>query len=808
MLKLPVDKLLPRLCQSLVQTPNALVCAPPGSGKTTRVPPALLSAVTGKVILLQPRRIAVRSAASRIAQEAGCKLGGLVGYRVRFESKVSPATRLEVLTEGLLTRQIQGDPFLEGVSTVVLDEFHERSLHSDLLLALLREIQKEARPDLQIVVMSATLDSGPVQAFLGGPQGCPLFEATGRAYPVAIHYQPPASDLSLESAAAQAVRQSLQSEPEGDVLVFLPGRREIERTRDHLRAGLPDRVEVLPLHGGLALAEQSEVLTPTEHTKVVLATNIAETSLTLSGVRTVIDTGRVRLAHFDPRLGVDRLITRANSQASTIQRAGRAGRTQAGRCIRLWTAHAQANRLAFEEAAIRQSDLAPLILQIMDWGSDPERFCWFERPPQAALDTAHKLLDTLGALSADHRGLSALGKQLARFPAHPRLARIVIEGARRGVLSQAASVAALAAERDPWQHSDRPPRDLWERIHSLKTGRNGDPRALQQIRKVRDQLLRLGQNLATDFVDTRGPVEDRVTRALVAGFPDRVGIRREPGKRRCLLSGGTGADLGPGVQAETHFVAVVLTAGERGRAPLIRAVAPLDPAILDLEWTLEAQFNAEKEAVICRQVQRFGAVVFASKLATNLGDSLAIAATLAEQAGLQFDRLFPFADSDGRLLRRLRFVGRVRPDLALPGWVNAPELLLSEWCMGKSSFAQLKKMNVNSDLHDRLPWPVRQALGEFAPERMDLPGGSSVRLDYPENQAPVLAARIQKLFGWKNTPTLGGVPLTIHLLAPNGRPAQITQDLRGFWAGSYKDVRKALRGRYPKHDWTEDPTQT
>jgi ATP-dependent helicase HrpB len=806
-LHLPIDDILPDLCAALKAGSNALVCAPPGSGKTTRVPPALLEHIDGKVILLQPRRIAVRSSARRIAQESGCKLGDRVGYRVRFESKVSAKTRLEVMTEGLLTRLIQGDPFLEGVGAVVMDEFHERSLDSDLLLALLREIQKEARPDLKIVVMSATLDSEPVQDFLGGAEDCPLFQAQGQAFPVEVIYKAPNTDISLEVAAAQAVRQALKRDPSGDVLVFLPGRWEIEQTAGFLSAGLPENVQVLPLHGSLRSEEQDRVLQPSTQTKVVLATNIAETSLTLPGVRTVIDTGLVRQARFDPRLGVDRLVTRPSSQASTIQRAGRAGRTQAGQCVRLWTQHAQSNREPFEQPAIHQSDLAPALLQILAWGSTPNQFQWFERPPQTAIETAETLLQSLGAFQADGQGLSNVGQQLARFPTHPRLGRVVIEGARLGVLHQAVSAAALASERDPWAHTGGPS-DLLDRINALDSGRRGDRRLLQQVRKVRDQLTRLSKSLPQPSKPSpTGDLENRVLLSLVAGFPDRVGMRRDTGKRRCLLSSGIGADLAHGVHAETYFVAVVLTAGDRGRAPQIRAIAPLDPQCLNLEWRLEALFDPEKEAVVCQKVKRFGAVCFASKLATNQGDPHAITESLSQHAALHFDRLFPFSGDDGRLIRRLRFVARVRPDLSLPDWLQEPQSLLAEWCEGKSTFAQLKKMNLAKDLLERLPWPTQKVLGELAPDRMTLPGGSSVRLLYPENQAPVLAARIQKLFGLKSTPTLGGVPLTIHLLAPNGRPAQITQDLSGFWAGSYKDVRKALRGRYPKHAWPEDPTQ-
>lgn len=721
-----------------------------------------------KVLLLQPRRVAARASARRIAFEHGTPLGTHVGYRIRFEKKTGPDTRIEVLTEGLLTRLLQSDPFLEGVGAVVLDEFHERSIHSDLAIALLKEVQADARPDLKIVVMSATLDAAPVQDFLGGPDACPLLDAEGRVFDVEIEHLARKDERPLEVQVGAAVRRAVKADPSGHVLVFLPGVGEIERAARCL-SGL-EGPEVLQLHGRLSSAEQDRALTPSSRQKVVLATNLAETSLTIEGVTTVIDSGLVRRPRFDGRLGTDRLETLPNSRASATQRAGRAGRTRPGRCIRLWTEHAERLRADFDPPAIQTSDLAPTLLQLYAWGSSPGAFGWFEAPGEGGLRAAEGLLERLGAV-ADGR-ITPLGQQLVRLPIHPRVAAVLVRGAALGCLDEAAEAALVASERDP---------------------------------RVRGQLVNIGRRLRVPRAAFDGDLDQRVLDALIAGFPDRVGQRRDSSGRRLLLSSGQGAELAHGVQADQTFVAVVLTAGPKGRPPLVRVVEDIAPERLPAEWVEELRFDRERLAVSARRVLRFGALVLDEKPPSER-DVGAISALLAAEAADSFETLFPFTGDAGRLLRRLQFLVRVRPDLDAPGWVEQPQQLLGAWCVGKRSFEQLRRFDVLADLKGRLPWALRGALADVAPERMRVPGGASIRLDYPSGGPPVLAARIQQLFGMKRTPRLGGEPITIHLLAPNGRPAQITQDLESFWANTYAEVRKDLRGRYPKHAWPEDPS--
>jgi ATP-dependent helicase HrpB len=807
---LPVDAILADLLAALEDHACALVCAPPGSGKTTRVPPALCDGLGGgKILLLQPRRIAARASARRIAEERGCAVGTEVGFRVRFENQTSAQTRIEVLTEGLLTRQLQSDPFLEGVAAVILDEFHERSLHSDLALALLREVQQEARPDLKLVVMSATLDARPVQDFLGGPEHCPLLQAEGRSFEIEISHQPTQADRPLEDAVAAAVYRVVGQDSEGHVLVFLPGVAEIERTAGRLRDGLPEATRVLPLHGGLKSSAQDAVLRPTRHQKVVLATNIAETSLTLEGVTSVVDSGLVRRPRFDSRLGLDRLETVPHSQASATQRAGRAGRTRPGRCLRLWSPQAQALRVAHDPSAVAMTDLTATVLQLHAWGTRPSAFGWFERPAESAIETAESLLVRLGAIEGRPPTITALGTQLAQLPVHPRLGRVIVAGKALGVLDLAARAAALASERDPWRQVEGASADLIERLALLdQRGRTGaDPRALATVRKVADQLVRLGKKLEVGREPSGSSPEARVVEALIAGFPDRVGLRRVSGERRLLLSGGQGVELARGLSCGDCVVAVVMTAGPRGRTPWVRVTAEVDPDQLDSEWVEEAVFDRERKAVVERRVRRFGALELGAQQGRGDSDLERVAQVLCEEARGAWDSLFSLQAEDGRVLRRLRFARTTQPELDWPDWVDQPELLLAEWCVGRRSFSQLAKLDLAADFLGRLGWMQRRALDQVAPDRMKLPSGSTAQVQYPEGQGPVLAARIQQLFGMMETPVLGGVALTVHLLAPNGRPAQITQDLAGFWAGSYAEVRKDLRGRYPKHAWPEDPSQ-
>jgi ATP-dependent helicase HrpB len=798
---LPVDGVVDRLKRTLADHATVVLTAPPGSGKTTRVPPAVAEVVDGRVLLLQPRRVAARSCAARIAAEQGTEVGANVGHWVRFDKRFGADTKIVVLTEGLLTRMLQSDPFLEGIGAVILDEFHERSLHSDLALAMLAEVVREARPDLKLVVMSATLDAEPVIEFLGGPAACPTLHAEGRRFDVELEHRGMGSDVRLETAVSSAIRNAIRDDPKGHVLAFLPGVGEIERVSRALE-GIPG---VLPLHGRLPPAQQDKAIRPSPTQKIVLATNIAETSLTIDGVTTVVDSGLARRPRFDPRLGFERLETVPISVASADQRAGRAGRTRAGRCIRLWSRAEHALRPAHDASEVATADLASTALDLCAWGSHPNRFQWFESPPASAIDYSLKLLVQLGAV---HNGtITSVGKEIARLPLHPRLATVVREGAALGVLSQAAAAAALASERDPW--SDQSGADLLTRLDWLhsrsRTGAN--PRALAAVKRIRDDLVRIGKRFpGGDQRDSRS-ADEATLRALLAGFPDRVGRKRAKDGRAVLLANGSGVDLAHGVDCGEWLIALTLTAGSRGRTPLIRAAAALDPSLLACEWEDECVFDREREAVAQRRVRRWGSIVLAEKPSGSRASAEAVAAVLHDAAMSRSERVFPETGEYGRTLSRLRFAARVAPNEAWPSWIDEPLQLADQWCIGRRSLAELAKMDLAADLIGRLPYALRTRLDRLAPERMRVPSGSMIRLDYPEGKSPVLAARVQQLFGMMQTPALGGEPITVHLLAPNNRPAQVTQDLASFWTNTYADVRKDLRGRYPKHAWPEDPSQ-
>ena len=633
--------------------------------------------------------------------------------------------------------------------------------------------------------------------------------AEGRSFDVAIEHQALQDQRPLEEGVAAAVYRAVSEDPQGHVLVFLPGVGEIERTARQLASGLPSSTQVLPLHGRLKAAAQDAALKPCDHQKVVLATNIAETSLTLDGVTSVVDSGLVRRPRFDPRIGLDRLETVNHSQASATQRAGRAGRTRSGRCIRLWTSQAQSLRLPHDPPAVVRTDLAATVLQLYAWGARPQEFLWFERPAESAIETAEGLLMRLGALTeSEPRSLTPLGTQLAQLPVRPRLGRVIVAGKALGVLESAAAAAALSSERDPWRDYEGSA-DLMLRLEWLRQGRRKgvDPRAHQAVLRVTEQLIRLGRKLDVAREESNRDADARVVQALIAGFPDRVGLRREKGARQLLLSGGQGVELAPGLRCGDCVVAVTLTAGARGRTPWVRVVAEVDPEHLSASWVDEAVFDRERQAVSERQALRFGALVLKSRSLPHGTNPERVSQVLVQAAQGAVETLFSFSAEDGRVPRRLLFARSVRPDVDWPAWIDEPASLLPEWCEGRRSFEQIMQLDVSADFLARLTWPQRQMLDTVAPDRMKLPSGSTAQVQYPEGQPPVLAARIQQLFGMMETPVLGGVTLTVHLLAPNRRPAQITQDLAGFWSGSYADVRKDLRGRYPRHAWPEDPSQ-
>jgi ATP-dependent helicase HrpB len=818
---LPIDAHLPRLVAAVREAGAAVVVAPPGSGKTTRAPPALLDAGLagdGRIVVLQPRRVAARLAAARIAQERGARLGGEVGYSMRFERRTGPSTRIELVTEGLLTRRLQADPFLEGVGCVVLDEFHERSLHADLALALLADVRRSAREDLSVVVMSATLDPGPVAAFL---DDCPVVEAPGRTFEVAIEYAPRPSTDWIEERCARAVRRLLREERSGHLLVFLPGVGEIARTQRLLEEEpLPGQVDLLPLHGRLRGDAQDRALAPSSRRKVVLATNVAETSVTLDGVRAVIDSGLVRVPRFDVAAGLDRLETLPTSQASADQRAGRAGRTGPGRCVRLWTEAEQRQRRPAEVPEIRRADLAPTTLELLAWGADPATFGWFEPPPAGQLERADALLRRLGA--SHDGGITPVGRRLAAMPVHPRLARVVEAGARLGVLASAATVAALVSERDPFVE---PPAgldgsDLTARLAAIaqaemerRTPFGVDRRRLDEVRRVRDQLVTVAERIGRgdrDAPPLPAPGAEPLVRALLAGFPDRLARQRRPGSDRYRLASGAGAvlDEGSAATGSELLVAVSLRSGRRSaRADHLIGIAhPVELEQLEPRIELELRFDEEHDSVVQRQVGRWQELRLFEKPGTSAPDPVAAAALLAEAAAAAPERALDPSDEEAQLLARVRFLAAVVPELELPGITSWTELL-AELCAGRRSFAELRRAELSPALLARLSWSQRQALGHHAPERIRVPSGSRMKVDYDVEGPPVLAARIQQLFGWSETPRIarGRAPILLHLLAPNGRPAQVTADLAGFWASSYALVRKDLRGRYPKHSWPEDP---
>ncbi|MCB9797003.1 MAG: ATP-dependent helicase HrpB [Alphaproteobacteria bacterium] len=797
---LPIDEVLPAIVAAAREAGACVVTAPPGSGKTTRVPGALLDAGLageGKVLVLQPRRVAARLAARRVAWEREVPLGDEVGYQVRFDRRAGPRTRLEFLTEGLLLRRLQADPFLEEAGCVVLDELHERSLDLDLALALLAELRREVRPELRLVVMSATLDAGPVASFLGG---CPSIEASGRTFPVELSYAGP---TDFEAVPGRVVRALREDTGEGHVLVFLPGVREIEDTRAAL-GGL-EGADVLPLHGRLRVEEQALALAASTRRKVVLATNIAETSVTLDGVSLVIDSGWARVPRFDLNLGLDRLERVRISQASAEQRAGRAGRTGPGRCLRLWSALEQSRLRPQEAPEVARADLGGAALQLYAWGTTPRDFAWFEAPPEPALQRAEALLQGLGAVREGR--ITELGRTLARLPLPPRLGAVVVAGHAAGCLEDAALLAAMASEADPFDSASL---GLHARMRRVREGRAPRRRALDQVRQVATQLERVARAELGE-VDAIGLSEDEaLARALLAGFPERVGLRRSAHGERVLLASGTGARLADPehVGPSRLLLAVTVQAPPKGagREPVIRLAFPVEPGWLQVERRRVLDFNAEREAVDQRVELRFGALVLEVQPDPAPADPEAVARVLAEAAAADPARALGVDERASGWLARLRLLAEQMPELELPRFEDLG-VLLPELCWGKRSFAELRKLDLVAELAGRLSWPQRQALEQHAPERWTLPTGRSVHLRYAEGQPPVLAARIQQLFGLAETPRVAGgrVAVQVELLAPNQRPAQVTRDLASFWASTYPEVRKELRGRYPKHAWPEDP---
>jgi ATP-dependent helicase HrpB len=829
---LPIDAVLPDFLTALRQQPSVVLRAPTGAGKTTRVPPAILDAGLagqGRILMLEPRRLAARAAARRMAAERGGRLGEEVGYQVRFDRQCGPRTRILVVTPGILLRLLHDDPYLESTAAVLFDEFHERGLESDLALGMVRLAQQTVRPELRIIVMSATLAVESVSAYLGG---CPIITGEGRLFPVDIAYEPRPEHQPWPLAVARAVQRTLDRTP-GDLLAFLPGLHEIRQTARHLEAVAAERdLAVLPLHSDLPAEQQDAALLPQSRRKVVLATNVAETSVTVEGVTGVIDSGLARLLVFDPRVGLDRLQLTPISRASAEQRAGRAGRTQPGICVRLWGAGAHRARPEQTEPEIRRVDLAAAVLQLLCLGeTDVLHFPWLEPPKEATVTQALALLRRLGAV--DDRSATKLGREMARLPVHPRLGRLLIEGQRFGRPERVALAAALLSERDPFARSldeaafsagprHATPSDVLDRIEALeeyeRTGRTSSALgtlnrgAARFVLRARDQLLRSVRHTHKGPSEHPQLGEDEVVlRSLLAAFPDRVARRREAGGRRGVMVGGRGVRLAPssGVLEPEFFLCIDVDAGQK--ETLVRQASAIERDWLPAEQmsaSIEVAFDPDAERVTARRRVRFADLVIEESDAA-LPDGDETARVLAAAAAERLERVAPPDDSPAGLYRtRVRCLREWMPELQLPPLDDAKLHELLAWlCPGRRSFADLRKADWLQAFHNRLTHTQRQAVEREAPERLAVPSGSRIALRYEMGRPPVLAVRIQEMFGLRDTPRIaaGRVPVLLHLLAPNYRPQQVTDDLASFWANTYPQVRKELRARYPKHAWPEDP---
>ena len=830
MISLPIDEVLPALREALATRHEAVLEAPPGAGKTTRVPLALLNEpwLAGQTILmLEPRRLAARAAAERLASELGEKVGETVGYRIRLDSKVGPATRIEVVTEGILTRRLQEDPALEGVGLLIFDEYHERSLDADLALALSlngRELFRDEQP-LKILLMSATLEGERLASLLND---APILRSEGRMYPVAMRWGRPFQPGEfIEPRLVQTVLEALNDEA-GSLLVFLPGQAEIRRVHQQLADALGERSTVLlcPLHGELDLAAQRAAIDPAPagQRKVVLATNIAETSLTIDGVRVVIDAGLARVPRFDPGSGMTRLDTQRISRASATQRAGRAGRLEPGVCYRLWSQDQHEQLAAYASAEILSADLAGLALQLGRWGVTPGQLVWLDVPPAAAYAQAQDLLERLGALqgsSPQDWQLTRHGQAMAELPAHPRIAHLLLRGQALGLANMACDVAALLGERDILRGAGA---DLHSRLvllsgeeRAARGAQGGVQRARQLARQYRGYLRGKPEQPVPD------PQHPRWLGALLAlAYPDRVAQQRRAGGAEYRLANGRAALFAEADSLMKQGWLVIADLGSRQgqREERIYLAADFDPALFDsvlaeqvrcvdqLDWD-------EREGVLRAERQRkVGELVLSREPLTGLDEAARSQAlvNLVRRKGLE---LLPWTPELRQWQARVALLRQL--DLDQQGDSSWPDVSdgallksLEHWLMpylGRvSRLSHFANLDLSSIVHNLLPWPLPQRLDELAPHHLSVPSGSSIRLDYSE-QPPILAVRLQELFGLAETPRIAGgrQVVKLHLLSPARRPVQVTQDLANFWRSTYAEVKKDLKGRYPKHYWPDDP---
>ncbi len=803
---LPIDTVLAQLARTLAGHNTAVLVAPPGAGKTTRVPLALLDAPwmgNKKIIMLEPRRIAARASAERMAHTIGERVGETVGYRVRFGSKVSRATKIEVVTEGIFSRQILDDPELSGVAAVLFDEFHERSLDADLGLALARDAQTGLREDLRILVMSATLDGARVARLLGD---APVISSEGRAFPVETRYLGRKPDVPLERQMADAIATALRADP-GSVLAFLPGAAEIRRTQNFLGERVQDAaVEIVPLFGALDAAVQDRAIAPARpgQRKVVLATSIAETSLTIEGVRIVVDSGVARVPRYEPDIGLTRLETVRASRAAVDQRRGRAGRTEPGVCYRLWDEPQTASLAAYTQPEILSADLSSLLLDAAQWGvSDPTTLAFLDSPPVPALKEARSLLLELGALDGDGR-ITTEGKSLRALALPPRLARMIVDSHRLGAGEQAAEIAAVLTERGLGGDSV----DLDARLDQFRRDRS--PRA--------GSARSLAQRWASQVASTEGAPNDDISPStgimLAFAFPDRVARNR--GNGGFVLANGRGATVDQtSALARAPYIAVAELTGTAAQGRILLA-APIAQADIEarfadhIESVDDISFDRGAMALRARRKRTLHAITL-SEAPMAVSPSAETARVLADgliAAGIE--RL-PWSKPLKQWRDRVMFLrqaeGEGWPDLSDDALAAQREAWLVPALHDKTSLSQFSAQDLSDALMTLLPWELRARLEREAPTHFEAPTGTMLAIDYEAEQGPTIAVRLQELFGLNTHPSIakGAVPLVLELLSPAHRPVQVTRDLPGFWRGSYAAVRSDLRGRYPRHPWPEDP---
>jgi ATP-dependent helicase HrpB len=818
----PIDDALPRLRDAVLKHQAVVLQAPPGAGKTTRVPLALLDILpAGKIVMLEPRRLATVSAARWMAHQLGEEAGGTVGYAIRFDTRITSRTRIEVVTEGVLTRRIQADPGLAGTSLVIFDEFHERSLHADLALALCLDVQKGLRPDLKLLIMSATVDADPIAALLGG---APVVASAGRAFPVEERFlgerQEPLP-LRVSYAVITALRET-----NGDILVFLPGTGEIRAAIRELEDSIDlreERLSLHPLYGDLPFDEQERAILPSsDHRKVVLATNIAETSLTIEGVRVVIDGGLTRMLRYDPVTGMNRLLTVPLSRASAEQRRGRAGRLGPGVCYRLYGIDNLKGMSPYSPPEILVSDLVPLVLELAVWGiRDPSELAWLDPPPRAAWDTGLRLLQDLGGL--DNLGLvTPAGREMVRLPLHPRLACLLLHSRTLGCLRLGADLAALLTEKDiMWQGREERTvhePDILDRVEALRTARRGkhdpriDPAALRRVERTATQIREL-MNIPSG-VEEESP--NLVSRLLLSAYPDRICRRRAEAVGIFVHMQGRAVRVSRDshLLGSPYLIAVRVDAGERAEG-FVHLAAAVTAEVLredcagSIRTVRIVRWDDREKRVRATVEDRLGNIVLSSRPEAPNDDEV-LPILLSE---IRKDhRLLSFSREARQLQARVTLIRGAFPhedwpDLSKSALFERPQKWLTSSLFGIRTAADFARIDTLHAIKSRLTWDQQRLLEERAPAAVTVPSGSRIKLDYLQGGTPVLAVRLQELFGLADTPTIanGRVRVLLHLLSPAGRPVQVTQDLRNFWNAVYPEVRKELRGRYPRHPWPDDP---